>query len=59
MSQEVVLKKGCWLGANTIVLPGITIGENEVVSAGCVVTMSIPPKVLAGGNQAMVIRNIG
>lgn len=59
VSQEVVLKKGCWLGANTIVLPGVTIGENAVVSAGSVVTKSIPPKVLAGGNPARIIRNIG
>jgi acetyltransferase-like isoleucine patch superfamily enzyme len=59
VSKEVVLKKGCWLGANTIVLPGVTIGENAVVGAGSVVTKSIPPKVIAGGNPAMIIRNIG
>ena len=59
VSQEVVLKKGCWIGANTIVLSGVTIGENAVVGAGSVVTKSIPPKVLAGGNPARIIRNIG
>jgi acetyltransferase-like isoleucine patch superfamily enzyme len=59
VSQEVVLKKGCWLGANVIVLPGVTIGENSVVGAGSLVTKSIPPKVLAAGNPARVIKNIG
>jgi len=58
VSQEVVLKKGCWVGANAIVLPGVTIGENAVVSAGSVVTKSIPPRVLAGGNPAGVMRSI-
>ncbi|WP_400262021.1 acyltransferase [Sphingobacterium sp. SG20118] len=32
--QQVVLEKGCWIGANTIILPGVTIGENAVVGAG-------------------------
>jgi acetyltransferase-like isoleucine patch superfamily enzyme len=58
-SQEIVLKKGCWLGANVIVLPGVTIGENSVIGAGSMVTKSIPPKVLAAGSPAKVIRNIG
>lgn len=59
VSSPVVLKQGCWLGANVIVLPGVTIGENSVVGAGSLVTKSIPPKVLAAGNPARLIRNIG
>jgi acetyltransferase-like isoleucine patch superfamily enzyme len=59
ISQGVVLKKGCWLGANVVVLPGVTIGENVVVGAGSVVTKSIPPKVLAAGNPARVVRGLG
>ena len=47
VSQQVVLKKGCWLGANVVVLPGVTVGENAVIGAGSLVTKSIPPKVLA------------
>jgi len=58
-SQEIILKKGCWLGANTIVLPGVVIGENAVVGAGSVVTKSIPPKVIVGGNPAKIIAQIG
>lgn len=58
-SKKVVLKKGCWIGANTIVLPGVTIGENAVVGAWSVVTKSMPTKILAGGNPARIISNIG
>lgn len=54
----VHLKKGCWIGAKSIILPGVTIGQNSVVGAGSVVTKSIPDGVVAVGNPARVIRNI-
>ena len=57
VSQEIVLKKGCWVGANVIILPGVTIGENTVIGAGSVVTKSIPQKVVAVGIPARVISN--
>jgi acetyltransferase-like isoleucine patch superfamily enzyme len=56
--QAVVLKQGCWIGANSIVLPGVVVGENSVIGAGSVVTRNIPPRVLAAGNPAKVIREI-
>ena len=55
-SKSVLLRKGCWIGANAIILPGVEIGENSVVGAGSIVSKSIPPKVLAVGNPAKVIR---
>ena len=55
-SKAVVLERGCWIGANAIILPGVTIGGNAVVGAGSVVTRSIEPRVLAAGNPARVIR---
>ena len=58
-AKPVVLKNGCWLGANVIVLPGVTVGENSVIGAGSVVSRSIPPGVVAVGNPAKVIKNIG
>lgn len=54
--QAVLLKKGCWLGANVIILPGVTVGENAVVGAGSVVTRSVPPRTLVAGNPAGIIR---
>ncbi len=56
--NDVVLKKGCWLGANVIVLPGVEVGESSVIGAGSVVTRNIPPKVLAAGNPAKIIRQL-
>jgi acetyltransferase-like isoleucine patch superfamily enzyme len=58
-AEPVLVKKGCWVGANTIILPGVTIGENAVIGAGSVVTNNIPDRVLAAGSPARVIREIG
>lgn len=55
---QVVLKKGCWIGANTIILPGVTIGENSVVGAGSIVTKSIPKNVVAVGNPTKILKSI-
>ena len=58
-SKPVVLKKGCWIGANSTILPGAIIGENSVVGAGSIVTKDIPDRVVAAGNPARIIRKIG
>lgn len=57
-AQTVVLKEGCWLGANVVVLPGVTIGKNSVVGAGSIVTKSVPDRVVVAGNPAKVIKNL-
>lgn len=56
--QKVILKKGCWIGANAIILPGVSIGENSVVGAGSIVTKSIPDRVVAVGSPAKVVKSI-
>ena len=48
----------CWIGANVIVLPGVTIGDNSVIGAGSVVTKDIPANVVAAGNPCRVLRQI-
>lgn len=53
--KPVVLRKGCWIGANAIILPGVEIGENTVIGAGSIVTKSFPKGVVAAGNPAKVI----
>lgn len=50
--------KGVWLCARTVVLKGVTIGDNSVIAANSVVTHSIPCNVLAAGAPAKVIRTI-
>ncbi|OGE30439.1 acetyltransferase [Candidatus Daviesbacteria bacterium RIFCSPHIGHO2_02_FULL_36_13] len=56
--KEVILKKGCWIGANVIILAGVTIGENSVIGAGSVVTKSIPDRTIAVGAPAKVIKKL-
>tara|TARA_B110001469_G_scaffold122004_1_gene132084 strand:- start:341 stop:985 length:645 start_codon:yes stop_codon:yes gene_type:complete len=53
---EVAIGNNVWLGSRAIILKGVTIGENSVIAAGSVVTKSIPPNVVAGGNPATVIK---
>jgi acetyltransferase-like isoleucine patch superfamily enzyme len=57
-SKDIIIKKGCWIGANAIILPGVTIGENTVIGAGSIVTKSIPSKVVAAGNPAKIIKSL-
>ena len=47
-----------WLGADTLVLRGVTIGDDSVVGAGSVVTRDLPPRVLALGAPARPVREI-
>lgn len=56
--QQVVLKTGCWIGANSIILPGVTIGKNAVVGAGSIVVKSIPERSVAVGSPARVIKTL-
>lgn len=52
------LKKGCWIGANVVILPGITIGENSVVGANSVVTKDVSEFTVVAGIPAKVIKKI-
>lgn len=48
-----------WVGANVVILPGVTIGDNTVIGAGSVVTKDIPANVVAVGSPCRVLREIG
>lgn len=58
-TAPVRIGKGAWLGAQVIVLKGVTIGEGAVIGAGAVVTKDIPPWCVAAGNPAKIIRELG
>jgi len=58
-AEPIAIGDNVWLGGGVIVLPGVIIGENTVVGAGAVVTASLPPNVVAVGNPARVVREIG
>ena len=56
--SPVHIKKGAWIGARAIILPGVTIGENAVVGAGSVVTKDVPSNTVVVGNSAKIIKEI-
>lgn len=58
-AKPIVIGDNVWLGGGVVVCPGVTIGDNTVVGAGAVVTRDLPANVLAVGNPARVVREIG
>jgi acetyltransferase-like isoleucine patch superfamily enzyme len=54
----VVIGCNVWIGMRSIVMRGVTIGDNSVVAAGSVVTKSVPPNTLVAGNPAAPIRHL-
>jgi maltose O-acetyltransferase len=58
-AEPISIGDNVWLGGGVIVCPGVTIGRNTVVGAGAVVTRDLPPGVLAVGNPARVISELG
>lgn len=55
---SVTIGSDCWIGGNTVICPGVNIGEGTVIGAGSVVTKDIPANVIAVGNPCRVIRKI-
>ncbi|MGI9599060.1 MAG: acyltransferase [Acidimicrobiales bacterium] len=54
--RPVVIGEGSWLGTNSVVLPGVTIGKHVAVGAGSVVNSDLPDNTVAAGAPARVIR---
>jgi acetyltransferase-like isoleucine patch superfamily enzyme len=54
-TKPVAIEDNVWIGANSIILPGVKIGAGSVISAGSVVSRNIPPMVIAMGNPAVVV----
>lgn len=57
-SIPVIISDFVWIGANTIILKGVTIGEGAIVGAGSVVAKDVPPYTIVAGNPARIIREI-
>ena len=57
-TTPVVIEDDIWIGANAVILPGVTIGHHSVVAAGAVVTKNVPPHSLVAGVPAKVIKQI-
>ncbi|MCL4238966.1 MAG: acyltransferase [Anaerolineae bacterium] len=55
-TAPVIIEDGVFIGMNSLVLKGVTIGAGSVIGAGSIVTRSLPPGVIAAGNPARPIR---
>lgn len=55
---KVVIGDYVYIGNNSLIMPGVTIGDNVLVAAGSVVTKSVPNNVVIGGNPARIICSI-
>lgn len=56
--DKVTIHDSCFIGARTIILPGVSIGPNAIVGAGSVIAKDIPPNSVTAGNPARVIKKI-
>lgn len=52
---RVVIEDGAFIGARAVIMPGVTVGQHSIVAAGSVVTKSVPPNSVYGGNPAREI----
>lgn len=57
-SAKVVIRSGSFIGAGSIILPGVTIGNNSFIAAGSVVNKDVPPNSLYAGVPAKLIKRI-
>lgn len=55
--RPIVIGNDVWIGARVIILPGVHVGDGAVIGAGAVVTKSIPPYEIWGGNPARFLKS--
>lgn len=58
VTKEIRIEKGAFVGAHTLILKGVTIGEYAIIGAGSVVTKDVPAKQIWAGNPARFIREV-
>ncbi|MBC8766914.1 acyltransferase [Arenibacter sp. BSSL-BM3] len=55
---DTKIKTGAWIGANCILLPGVTVGKNSIVGAGSIVTKDVPDNTVVAGNPARILKSL-
>lgn len=58
LAKGIKIGDRVWLGGNSIILPGVTVGEGSTVGAGSVVTKDVPPYTVVAGNPARIIKHL-
>lgn len=58
-AQPIVLERGSWTGAHSVITAGVTVGEGASVAAGCMVTVDVPPGALISGVPGRVLKQAG
>lgn len=54
--QKVIIKNDVWIGANSVIMPGVTIGNGAIIGAGAVVTKNVPDYAIVAGVPAKIIK---
>jgi maltose O-acetyltransferase len=57
-AEPIRIGKGCWIGANAVILPAVQLGDRVVVGAGAVVTKSFPADSVIVGNPARALEKV-
>lgn len=58
LCEEIVIKKGAWIGAGASILPGVTVGKYAIVGAGAIVTKDVPDYSVAVGVPAKIVKTL-
>lgn len=56
--EKIVIGDWVYIGSGSLIMPGVTIGDNVLVAAGSVVTRSVPPRTIVAGNPARVVGTV-
>ena len=54
--QDIIIENDVWIGANAIILKGVTVGQGSIIGAGSIVSKSISPYSVVTGNKLQAIR---
>ncbi|OIQ30365.1 MAG: acetyltransferase [Bacteroidetes bacterium MedPE-SWsnd-G2] len=55
-TKPIIIEDESWIGANVVIVPGVTIGKHSIVAAGSIVTKNIPQYSVAAGNPARILK---
>ena len=54
--KEIIIEDEAWIAANSVITAGVKIGKHSIVASGSVVTKSVPPYTIVGGNHARILK---